>query len=230
MSQTRKKIVPAFLAASALAAPPLYAANDAMMELLKVLKEKGTLDEASYEAIVSAAKADDEHVQYAEEQIKKAEKESPKIDTNEKIKISSADGDFTWQFIGRIMADYYVADSDITQLATESSIRRARLGMEGTAWKHWVYKLEYDFAAGEADLKDGYIGFKDDYGSKAEWWARAGQTYIPFGLATMSSSKYMLFLERCFSRHVKSEPRSSSTAAKAGSSGPSRRAYLADRH
>ena len=52
MSQTHKKLLPLVLAVSALAAAaPAQAANDAMMELLKVLKDKGTIDEATYEVL-----------------------------------------------------------------------------------------------------------------------------------------------------------------------------------
>ncbi|MGH8514500.1 MAG: hypothetical protein ACREV8_11300, partial [Gammaproteobacteria bacterium] len=49
------------LAASAMVfAPRADAANDAMLELLKVLKEQGTITEEAYEQLSNASKADDE--------------------------------------------------------------------------------------------------------------------------------------------------------------------------
>ncbi len=205
MSQTHRKLLPLVLAASAVAAAPAQAANDAMMELLKVLKDKGTLDAATYESLVNAAKADDEHVTHAKDEIKRIQKETPKIDTKDKIKVTSADGDFEWQFIGRLMADYYIPDSDLSQIDTEGNIRRARLGMQGRLWQHWIWKLEYDFAGGDASLKDGYVGYEDEYAS-GEWNVKVGQHHVPFGLATMSSSKYMLFLERPLMSDVVLQP------------------------
>lgn len=195
MSRPVRTLLAAAIGAALLAAAPAYAANDAMLALLKVLKEKGTLDEATYESLVNAAKADDEHVTFANDEIKRMQKETPKIDTKDKIKVSSPDGDFEWQLIGRLMADYHVVDSDTSQIDTEGNIRRARLGMQGKLWKHWIWKLEYDFADSTASLKDGYVGYEDKY-SKGDWWVKAGQHHIPFGLATMSSSKYLTLLER----------------------------------
>jgi len=205
MFRTHGKLLPLVLAAGAVAPAPAPAANDAMMGLLKVLRDKGTLDEATYESLVNAAKADDEHVSHARDEIERMQKETPKIDTKEEIKVTSADGDFEWRFIGLLMADYYIPDSDLSQIDTEGDIRRARLGMRGRLWQHWIWKLEYDFAGGDAALKDGYVGYEDEY-SGGEWNVKVGQQQVPFGLATMSSSKYMLFLERPLMADVVLQP------------------------
>lgn len=205
MFRTHGKLLPLVLAAGAVAPTPAPAANDAMMGLLKVLRDKGTLDEATYESLVNAAKADDEHVSHARDEIERMQRETPKIDTKEEIKVTSADGDFEWRFIGLLMADYYIPDSDLSQIDTEGDIRRARLGMRGRLWQHWIWKLEYDFAGGDAALKDGYVGYEDEY-SGGEWNVKVGQQQVPFGLATMSSSKYMLFLERPLMADVVLQP------------------------
>jgi phosphate-selective porin OprO/OprP len=195
MSQTNTKLWKAVLTASALSGAPAYAANDAMMGLLEELRKNGTISQEAYDSLVNAAKADDEHVTFAKEEINRINKETPKIETKDKLKISSPDGDFEWQPIGRIMADYDLIDSDKNKLGSGAEIRRARLGMEGKLWKYWIWKLEFDFANAEVSMKDGYIGYKDKY-SGGDWVVKAGQHHIPFGLATMSSSKYMNFVER----------------------------------
>ena len=170
---------------------PVMAANDAMLELIDIMQKKGTLTKEEADLLKSAAKADNEANTEGQAEIANTAKTMPKIDTNGKLKFSSANGDFEWQPIGRIMVDYNWINSDINKLGSQAEFRRARLGMEGTMWQHWIWKLEFDFATGEADMKDGYVGYKD-----GDNWLKVGQQHVPFGFATMSSSKYMLFTER----------------------------------
>jgi phosphate-selective porin OprO/OprP len=42
---------------------PAHANNEAMMDLLKVLRDQGTITEQNYELLVNAAKADKEYVE-----------------------------------------------------------------------------------------------------------------------------------------------------------------------
>ena len=42
--------------------PPAVAANEALLELLKVLRDKGTLSPQEYELLVEASKEDDEKI------------------------------------------------------------------------------------------------------------------------------------------------------------------------
>jgi len=172
---------------------PGFAANEAMLDLLKILRDKGSISQEEYELLVNAAKSDAEVVEDVKTRMEARVKDIPKIDTKGKLKITSSDGDFEWQPIGRIMADYSWIHSDKNKLGSGAEIRRARLGMEGLMWKHWIWKLELDFADAEVAMKDAYIGYKD-----GNWWIKAGQQHIPFGFATLSSSKYMLFTERPF--------------------------------
>lgn len=172
---------------------PAGAANDAILQLLEIMHKKGSITDEEYGLLKNAALADGEHVTAAEDKIKTL----PKVDMDGKIKIESADGDFEWQPIGRVMVDYSWINSDTnksgaeTKLASGAEFRRTRLGMEGKMYQHWIYKLEFDFASGSAEMKDAYLGYQD-----GDNWVKVGQQYIPFGFATMSSSKYMLFTER----------------------------------
>jgi phosphate-selective porin OprO/OprP len=173
---------------------PAYAVNDAMLDLLKILRDKGSITEEEYEMLVGAAKADAEHITFAKEEIKRIDTET--ITTKDKLVFTSKDGDHEWQPIGRLMADYHVVDSDLSPIDTEGMFRRARLGMQGRMWKTWIWKAEYDFAAGaDVGFKDVYVGYEGSYAG-GKWNVKAGQHHIPFGLATMSSSKYLTLLER----------------------------------
>jgi len=174
---------------------PAAAANDAMMNLLKLLKDKGSLTKEEYELLVSAAKADDEQVEGRVNEVKTVAAQMPRVETKDKLTIGSQDGDFQWQPIGRVMADYDWVDSDNSKLGSGAEIRRSRLGMQGVLWKHWIWKAEFDFSGGSVASKDLYVGYKGDT-TWGKFDAKMGQQHVPFGLSTMSSSKYMLFTER----------------------------------
>lgn len=208
MSQT-KKVLPALMAASALlAVPAAYAANDAMMELLKVLKEKGTLDDASYEALVNAAKADDEHVKFAEDEVKRQQKENPKIDTKGKLEITSADKDFKFRIGGRLHVDTTIPDNDdgvaaTTNFEDRANIRRARIYVEGTLWKKWAFKTEYDFAdattgaSPQVGLRDAWIHYNiGEKGDNVNGYAALGQFVEYITLEELNSSNEMTMAER----------------------------------
>jgi phosphate-selective porin OprO/OprP len=195
------------------AVAPAQAANDTLLELIRVLRDSGTITEETYEllrksAIDEAEKSPPpgagteaaggmtatirEEVQKAvKDEVKTATASLPVIETKDKAKIASADRDFEWQFIGRVLADYNLVDSDRTKLGSGAELRRARLGMEGLLWQHWNWKIEADFANEEVALKDAWLGYENE-----SWWLRLGHHHVPFGLSTMASSKYMLFIER----------------------------------
>ncbi len=73
----------------------------------------------------------------------------------------SADGRFEMHVRGRIMVDFGHVNDDIgVQDRTATEFRRARLGIEGKAWKDVKYKFEIDFADNEVDIKDAYIQYR----------------------------------------------------------------------
>ncbi|MBI2969124.1 MAG: hypothetical protein HYY36_00075 [Gammaproteobacteria bacterium] len=197
------------------AAAPAQAANETLLELMRVLRDSGTISQEAYDLLRKSAIDEAEksappqartestervsatvrqEVQTAvRDEVKAATTDLPKIETKDKVKISSSDGDFEWQFIGRVLADYNLINSDETKLGSGAEMRRARLGMEGRLWQHWIGKVEADFANEEVEMKDGWLGYESD-----SWWVKLGQHHVPFGLSTMASSKYMLFIERPF--------------------------------
>ncbi len=108
-------------------------------------------------------------------------------------KIESADKAFKLKFGGRIQADYTFAsvDNDLADQGDGFEFRRARLFFSGTIYERVEFKAQYDFAGGDADFKDVWIGLKNDWGS-----VRFGHFKEYFSLEELTSSKYLAFLER----------------------------------
>lgn len=180
--------------------PPAIATNEALLELLKVLRDKGTLSPQEYELLVEASEEDNEKIKESINELKnevsKTTKDVPKITTKGKFKVASQDGSWEWQPIGRIFWDTVFADRDNSNLeATNSELRRARLGFQGRI-APIKYKLELDFAnSGTASWKDVWLSYnkKNDLG---KWFIKVGQHRVPFGHATISSSKYKPLMRR----------------------------------
>lgn len=174
---------------------PAQANNDAMMDLLKVLRDQGTITSENYELLSNASKADAEVVEAVKNDLAAAKSDMPKITTEGKIKIESQDGNWSFQPIGRVMWDAVDTDSDGGAADVKGTeLRRARLGFEGSVYD-WGYKFEADFAGGDTSVKDAYISYGTKIGDMKAG-VKLGQSHIPFGLNTKISSKYMTFMDR----------------------------------
>ena len=108
--------------------------------------------------------------------------------------ISDPNGNFTFKPRGVIEADAGVFNereggynySDGTQL------RRARLGVEGSAFKWFNYRFEVDFAGNAVNITDAYL----QYTKIPKTVITIGQHKAPFGLESNNSDNYNTFLER----------------------------------
>lgn len=111
------------------------------------------------------------------------------------FKLTSPDKAFDLKFGGRIMADYTFVDADDALVGRTDGdgfeFRRARLFFSGTIYERFEFKAQYDFAGGEAEAKDIYIGLKNDWGT-----VRFGHYKEYFSIEELTSSKYITFLER----------------------------------
>ncbi len=185
---------------------PAHAGNEAMMDLLKVLRDKGTISAQDYDMLKNAAAADKEMAEADKAEMKKEVEEAtanmPVIETDGKLVVSDRDGNWSFQPIGRVMWDAVNVDGD-DAIATDdgdvkgTELRRARLGFSGDIYD-WSYKFEADFAGGDASVKDAYIGYGNKISDNTKWGVKLGQSHIPFGLNTKISSKYMTFMDRPF--------------------------------
>ncbi|MFT5518692.1 MAG: phosphate-selective porin OprO/OprP [Oceanospirillaceae bacterium] len=185
----------------AVAVMPAHASNDAMLDLLKVLRDKGTITAQDFDLLAKAAKADKEvnqEVQANVEKITIAAAAAPKITTNGKIQIESADGKYTFRPIGRVMWDYLDTDEDGSGQddIRGTELRRVRLGFQGKV-DDYGYKFEGEFVGGDSSVKDAWINYSTRFGSEDNRLGlKLGQSHIQYGLNTKMSSKYMTFIDR----------------------------------
>ncbi len=114
------------------------------------------------------------------------------------IRMDSADGNIQLKMGGRLQYDFGWVDgggmeSVLGDLEDGADVRRARLYFAGKLYHDLAFKLQFDFADGDADLKDAYLQFKNIplIGN-----IRAGQFKEPFSLDELTSSKYTTFMER----------------------------------
>jgi phosphate-selective porin OprO/OprP len=175
-----------------------------MLDLLKVLRDKGTISAQDYDLLANAAAADKEMAEADKAEMKKEVEEAtanmPVIETDGKLVVSDREGNWSFQPIGRVMWDAVSTDGDDAPVADEGDVkgtelRRARLGFEGKIY-NMGYKFEADFAGGDASVKDAYVSYGNKLTDDVKYGVKLGQSHIPFGLNTKISSKYMTFMDR----------------------------------
>jgi len=117
------------------------------------------------------------------------------------FKLDSQDKNFKLKFGGRIMWDHAYLDQneELTESFGElispngTEFRRVRFFMSGVLYKNFEFKLNVDFAGGITTLKDAYIGIKN---LPIVGTVRVGHVKEPLRFDALTSSKYIVFLER----------------------------------
>jgi phosphate-selective porin OprO and OprP len=152
------------------------------------------------------------------------------------LKVESADGDFSFRIGGRIYVDggvsslpapAFLGNKALPAVAAsgfsnQTGIRQARLQAEGTAFKIWDYKLQYDFTGSPNDLivggiRDAYIGFR----YFAPWVDfQVGNFYEPSSLERSNTSNYRDFIERALPADLLAGNRHIGFAAITGGAAP----------
>jgi phosphate-selective porin OprO and OprP len=152
------------------------------------------------------------------------------------LKAASEDGAFSFRIGGRLYVDGGVDSLPAPAFAGNSvlpavpasgfsnqvGIRQARLQVEGTAFRFWDYKLQYDFTGSPNDLtvggwRDAYIGFT----YFAPWVIfQVGNFYEPNGLVRTNTSNYRDFIERAMAADILDGNRHIGLAAITGGPAP----------
>lgn len=88
---------------------------------------------------------------------------------------------------------FFSEDGSLGTIEDGVEFRRARLYLSGTVYKNVDFKAQYDFAGGDADFKDVWLGLK---GLPLVGHVRVGHLKEAFGLEELTSSKYITFMER----------------------------------
>lgn len=101
---------------------------------------------------------------------------------------------FTFKARGVIDADYayFNGRAGGYDYNSGTGFRRARLGVEGTAFKDFAWRLEVDFAGNAVAIQDAYL----QYNGFRHVSLTAGQFKAPFGLESNNSDNYNSFVER----------------------------------
>ena len=127
--------------------------------------------------------------QYNALEKKFAKKNASKASTKGGIKVKSADGDYAFQFGGRVMLDAGYSNEDVNDLESGTEFRRLRMFAKGKLHKDWGYKIQIDYSDNAVSIKDGYIKY-------IPWGLTIGNFKQPIGLEELTSSKYTTFMER----------------------------------
>lgn len=186
--------------AAILAASPARAGDVALLQLIEVLHDNGTINDEAYEKLRAAivSEAPDQSGATEEATVEQAEEETGEQDAaaridfeGRKLRVESADSRFGFRLGGRIMTDAAHYDEDITPLGSGTELRRVRLSWDGTLSRNWEFKGALEMAGG-ADLKSTYL----DYVGVPDTYFRFGKYKEPVIMEELSSSKYTTFMER----------------------------------
>jgi phosphate-selective porin OprO/OprP len=109
--------------------------------------------------------------------------------------IESEDKAFKAKVGGRIMADAAWYDEDKSDLGDGTEFRRARLFVQGTIYKNWAFKSQWDFAENAVGAKDVYIKYKGLKGFQ-NLALTVGHHKPAMELDNLTSSRYITFMER----------------------------------
>src|SRR5262245_50838805 len=115
--------------------------------------------------------------------------------------LETSDRKFSILFGGRVQADWnasYPGDAvqeefDIPDSQSGVEFRRARLSIQGFVYGNIDYKIEYDFATGQPEAKDVFMGMK---GLPGVQYVRVGHFKEPFSLEELGSDSFTMFMER----------------------------------
>jgi len=125
------------------------------------------------------------------------------------LMLISSDNRFKYWFDNRVYFDgaFYLGDNtyqgETHTITNGVDIRRMRFAMKTIIWGNWGGEIDFDFANNEVDIKDAYVRYIGK-----NWQVKAGNFREPMSLETMTTSRYITFLERPYateqspSRHL----------------------------
>jgi phosphate-selective porin OprO/OprP len=160
-------------------------------EILDILKNRGIITNEEHTDLLNRAKAEAE------------EKEPPgtlRAYYKDGVTLETKDKAFKIKMGGRLNVDWGNIDADDdteeffdNDFGHGAEFRRARLYMSGTLYDRIEFKSEFDFAGGDVDFNDVWMGIMDiPYIGRI----RVGHMKEPFSLEYITSGKVITFMER----------------------------------
>jgi phosphate-selective porin OprO/OprP len=125
------------------------------------------------------------------------------------LMLSSTDNRFRYWFDNRVYFDAAAYFGDNTYQGEENAIgngvniRRMRFATKAILWGNWGAEIDFDFGNNGVDIKDAYARYIGK-----NWQIKAGNFREPFSIETMTTSRYITFMERPYateqapSRHL----------------------------
>lgn len=121
------------------------------------------------------------------------------VDLSRGFRIESLDRANSFKIGGRLYFDGGASSQPEQGRASYAGLRQARLEVEGKAFGYWIYKLQYDFAAGNTAKVGAIGGVRDAYLAFTYFdpiMLQVGQMFEPMGLEQTTSKNYSDFIER----------------------------------
>jgi len=122
------------------------------------------------------------------------------------INFTSDDGTYRFWMDNRVQLDAAVFSNDTyNPIGNGITIRRARIAFKAILWNNWYAELDLDFSGSDIEMKDMIIGY---IMPEQNLIFKAGHFRENFGMETVTTSRYLTFMERSFiskmdaSRHL----------------------------
>jgi phosphate-selective porin OprO/OprP len=127
-----------------------------------------------------------------------AKKPTWNVKWDQGAQINRSDGKFKFKFGGRVQFDVMNIGQDASlseefEALNGAQFRRLRWYTSGTLYGNIKFKLQFDFAKGDAGVKDAYVEVTK---IPVVGNFRAGHFKQPFGFEMASSSNYITMMER----------------------------------
>jgi len=90
---------------------------------------------------------------------------------------------------------HYFDKNTMNALGDGLTIRRLRFAMKTLLYKHWTGEVDLNFAGGQLDVKDAFIGYRSD---EHKYYFKAGYFKEPISMETTTTSRYQTFIEEPF--------------------------------
>ncbi len=122
-----------------------------------------------------------------------------KVQWKDGLRMETEDKSFQLQIGGLIHNDWAFMEGDegitarVGEMEDGTEFRRARLFVSGLMYEKVEFKLQIDFATGNAVFRDAYMGITRVPGIGN---VRVGQFKEPFGLDELVGANYLTFVER----------------------------------
>jgi len=110
------------------------------------------------------------------------------------LTFESADQMYKTWFDLRVNFDgaHYFDNDTYNELGDGFTIRRLRFAMKTVLYKHWTGEVDLNFAGGQLDVKDAFIGYKSQ---PRQFYVKAGYFKEPISMETTTTSRYQTFIE-----------------------------------